>query len=370
MSSDLNNNISNEFVTFIGSEKSVFVSRTKDYLEENGYLIQMFEPINPLIFTNRRGLFFRIIRLVVRFLLYAKKILFQSSGKTVVIHALTPNIVFLSFLLKAKYRKVIVIAYGSDVLRRNKQFDKYLRSSLKFVDVVAATNTNVIKELTNSFENLEGKTALIRFGLPVFDAIDRLDRSGLDKRAAKTSLGLNPDEIVVCIGYCASRGQRQLEVIQYIEEHYQLFSGLQLLVPIQYGKKDLISEVESRCDEIPFLKPISTFYDTEKTAILRLATDILINHSISDSFSGTVQEVLYSGGRVLYQQTLPYANMPGYKTQLTPYSSLDEMTEMLSFSLVEKPTNNSSHLQNLKAELSNISGWKAVLPAWKDLLGT
>jgi lipopolysaccharide biosynthesis regulator YciM len=59
------------------------------------------------------------------------------------------------------------------------------------------------------------KTALVYFGQPGLDWIDRVRRdSPMDKAACKAHFGINPDNTVICVGYNASPGQQQDKAIE------------------------------------------------------------------------------------------------------------------------------------------------------------
>jgi hypothetical protein len=102
---------------------------------------------------------------------------------------------------------------------------------------------------------------------------------------------------------------------------------------------------------------------------MRIATTVLINHSVSDAFSGTVQEIIYSGNMVLACKHLPYDDMPGFNTAIKPYYDLTECVSALhadEFSQWRKITEDA--LEENRAGLRKCSSWDGTIQDWFNII--
>jgi hypothetical protein len=361
-------------VVFFGTTSSVFVVRTAEELRTRGTDVQIIDPyLASSRLAGKSGLR-KLLRLCYRFWYTRQAIRQLDREQTVVIHSLGIELFWVSLLLKRHFKKVVGIAYGSDILRRRKRLDWFLSIGLKRLDCIAATNANVRDVITESFPSTAGKEALvIRFGLSVFDALENL--RDVSPEEARIELGYVADKPLICLGYSASSGQRQQELIDFFAEQPGLHEKYQFVVPVQYGSSEVRLAVEQDCRRVnkmvgsELFRPLTLFQDPDTSALMRLATTVLINHSISDAFSGTVQETVYAGNMVLAGTHLPYSNMPGFGSAIKLYDSLSECVSALnSNSLLQWKCLTEAALTENRAELRKISSWDGVIDEWCNLI--
>ncbi|WP_162787176.1 glycosyltransferase [Notoacmeibacter marinus] len=274
-------------------------------------------------------------------------------------------------MLAGHFDRVVGLAYGSDVLRRNRSFDPLMRFGLKRVEEIAATNHNVMDVLLADFPFLATRRpSILRFGLPVFDELLKIQQ--ISTSQAKTSVGFDTERTLISLGYSASSGQRQLELIDFFASHPEIQDDRIFVVPVQYGSQSVIDSVIAKCEIVNrgigenVFFPLTEFHDPERSALMRRATDILINHSVSDAFSGTVQEVVYAGNLVLAGSHLPYRDMPGFGSAIKPFGSFDDVANALSpESLSEWKSKAAEMAIANQAELHATSSWDAVIADWR-----
>lgn len=359
---------------FFGAEESVFVKRTQTTLIENGIPVTVVDPSKFNGTRTGNTLAHKLWRKLKQFHRVRQHIRSLPKDQTAVIHSLSRDCFWLIPVLANHFDRVVGLAYGSDILRRNKSHDFLLRFGLKRLDVVAATNDNVLDELLASFPFLASRSPqVIRFGLPSFDELLKIEH--VSPAQAKTALGYDADSILICLGYSASQGQRQIELITFFASRVADFSNYVFVVPVQYGSEEVVSAVVTKCAEINarigrnLFIPLTEFHDIKKLALMRRATDVLINHSVSDAFSGTVQEVLYAGNLVLAADHLPYEKMPGYGSAIRAYATLDNAAASLAPDALavwrHEVTATSS---KTRAQLHETSSWDAALPNWRRLI--
>jgi hypothetical protein len=361
-------------IIFIGSSSSIFVTRTQSQLNSCGLSVTIIDPQFGNNDLYGHGLLPKLIRMFGRYRFLSGEIKKHPKESIAVIHFLSTDCSWMVPLLKKRFPRVLGLAYGSDVLRRNKRNDILLRHGLKRLDVVAATNTNILETLCRDFPCLAEKNShIIRFGLPVLDELLKL--AGVSRRKAKATLDFDPGKSLVSLGYSASPGQRQIELIDFFEAHATELGHLNFVVPVQYGSQKYASVVRMRCEDanmrlgVKRFNVLSEFHDPERAAWMRIATDVLINHSISDAFSGTVQEIVFAGNLVLAGSHLPYQKMPGFSSSIKPYETLEQAALLLQEESLAKWHDEASRvLQVNRAALQAISSWDAVCAQWKLLL--
>ena len=361
-------------VVFLGTSNSVFVTRTAEELHARGVDVKIIDPYSASARLVGKSSPVKLLRLLRRIFFTRKTIRQLDQGQTVVIHSLGLDLFWLSPLLRRHFQKVVGLAYGSDILLRRRRLDKLLSRGLQHLDCVAATNTNVRDAILQDFPCVAGKEVrIIRFGLSVFDAVEKL---GVQSAAeARAQLGYMADKPLICLGYSASAGQRQQDLITYFAEQPELLCNYQFVVPVQYGSPEVRLEVEQCCQrmnqklEAEIFHPLSKFHDPHTSALMRLATTVLINHSVSDAFSGTVQEAVYAGSMVLAAKHLPYESMPGFGTSIKPYDNLEECISALHPEALShwKATVEAALPKN-RLDLRKISSWDGVIDDWFTII--
>jgi len=361
---------------FIGDPNSVFVTRTRDALSLRGISVVIVSTQHSETCWPVGRLLNKIVGMYQRFRHIKNEIKKLPRESTAVVHFLSVDVFWLIPLLKRHFIKVSGIAYGSDILRRTPSIDWFFARGLKQLDQIAATNDNVLNMILSDFPFMQQtEHSIVRFGLPVFDAIDEIGK--MSPQEARSQLGYDPDKALVSLGYSASLGQRQIELITHFTAQSEYFHHANFVIPIQYGPSAVCNRVIDACEEAnkrstgPRFHPLTEFHDAKKAALLRRATTALINHSVSDAFSGTVQETVYAGSLVLACSQLPYETMPGFGTAIQPYSQVSDTISILSEGSIESWTNEiQTSLELVQKELRNLSSWDAVIDDWKFLIAS
>lgn len=361
-------------VVFLGRSSSVFVVRTAEELRKRGVDVQIIDPYAASSKITGKSKLIKILRVLYRVWFTRQAIQQLDRQQTVVVHSLSIDLFWLSPLLKHHFKRVVGLAYGSDILRRRKRLDWLLSRGLRRLDCIAATNANVRDNILKSFPNVSAKEVrIIRFGLPVFDELEKLGAKS--PAEARVQLGYLGDKLLICLGYSATSGQRQQELIAFFAEQSALHGKYQFVVPVQYGSPEVRLAVERDCQRVnqklgsKIFHPLSEFHEPDSSALMRRATTVLINHSVSDAFSGTVQEMIYAGNMVLAVEHLPYGNMPGFGTAIKSYYNLKECVAALqSDALSEWRTITEAVLTQTRNDLRKTSSWDGVVNDWYKLI--
>lgn len=363
-------------VLFVGCQTSVFVVRTAEALEQRGLRVEILDPREdlPYEFLARLG---PLGGALSRYLGMRRRLREIESRNVAVIHGLGTDTAWLVPLLKPRFKRVVGVAYGSDILRRRRSRDWVLKPAFAAMDHISATNDNVLDSIKDSFPGLHtGRLSITRFGLPVIDELRNVVLPAGDPERAKKSLGLDSKKVTVALGYSASAGQRQTELIERLSVECDLLAHVQFIVPIQYGSAEVQRAVEAACQVANAacgsrtFVTIPDFYDVHQSAVLRLATDVLVNHSVSDAFSGTVLETIYAGNLVFAARHLPYQSMPGAGSSIWFYDRAEDLVEMLSApSLQGSRRVASATVTATRGAVEAIASWNGVIPSWRRLIG-
>lgn len=363
-------------VLFVGAKASVFVTRTADALCQRGLRVQIIDPRERSQKGHSVAWLGPLGAAALRLFHTIKQLRKAEPYSVAVVHGLGPDTSWIIPLLKQRKRRTVGLAYGSDILRRKKSRDWAIAPALSSLDHISATNHNVLESLTESFPNIDKeKLSICRFGLPVIERMMAYNHDQ-DRISAKTLLGLNERKKVVSIGYSASAGQRQSDLIKLFTSHVQHLEHIQFIVPLQYGDIRTRDAVISLCSAEnarhgrEVFRPLTQFYDVHHSTILRYATDVLINNSVSDAFSGTVLEVLYSGNLIFAVENLPYHDMPGASSAISFYNNPTMLIELLGIqSINERASISKSNLSATRKGIESVASWNGVIPDWNDLLG-
>lgn len=350
----------------IGNKESVFVVNLKKQLSKKEIDANIFDPFECEGLINK----FRLLKklyLILRFILFG--IFYVNKKHTVVFCYLSVHLSWMAPIVKVKSKKLIGIAFGSDVLRRNKKLDFAFLIGLRFFNSLYATNGNVICELNKILPRTCDKidVGLIKFGLPVLDILEELIK--------KEELKQENKKFNVVIGYASESGQMHKEVIAAIYENYHKLEHCKFTLPLQYGstdyKEEIIEFVECINNSVSFelFNVVDDFYDDERMAAFRMSTDIMVNNSLSDAFSGSVQETIFSEGIVMARSRLPYDSMPGYGSSIVTYNNMGELIDLLDKRNIEvMMLSCKSKINSVRRDLIEMSSWRKVINQWVDIL--
>ena len=148
----------------------------------------------------------------------------------------------------------------------------------------------------------------------------------------------------------------------------ELMDEIQLILPITYGgtpkyKNQLLEKLKQLPFEYIFY---DTFLTDEKVAQIRKASDIMIQLQLTDQFSGSMQEHLYSRNVVITGSWLPYETMKENGAWFIEIDKLEELYKVIpeiikDFEKYELKTKNNPQV------ISELSSWDKNIYSWIDL---
>jgi hypothetical protein len=204
------------------------------------------------------------------------------------------------------------------------------------------------------------------FGTSGFEYIDK--HRATPKAEHKAAFGIDPERISVCIGYNAIPEQQHERVIEKLAELPQEEKGkIFLVLPMAYGwgGAKYVERVRQKLSnsQIDFCI-LTEFFDLEKIATLRLATDIFINAQTTDAFCASIRECLYADTVVLNALWLHYREIDEWGLRVEEFSSFEERPKKLSECMKKS---REEYAQNREI-LAEKSSWNNCLEIIKNII--
>lgn len=297
---------------------------------------------------------------------------FDEKYDCIIIHFVHFFLSFFIILIKMKTKNLVLNILGSDFCRV-----KGWRALLQKViylssNKIVFTNPETKKRFhKKNFFIPKTKLKIARFGLPVLDEINKFQLKKLSREDACKKFGFPEEKIIIAAGYNAHRSQKQTLIIKkfaLLPENVRK-KGF-LVFHLGYGdpstKQIILSELEK--NKILNYSIIDNFLGYADIAELRCCTDVLINIQPSDQFSASMQEVLYSGGRIIAGSWLPYQELIENKAAIRLIDTTDEIGEALA---LEISAGKKQHLFPQKSVIEFIdrsSTWKENIEIWANII--
>ena len=303
-----------------------------------------------------------------RFYLYKKSIPQLTGYDIIHFHFIGTDSYFLiNYFKKNSVAKIIFSIWGSDMYRVNSTNEKKFIGACRKADVLTFANEKSIDYFKTKFDWTKNNLYLCRFGLAPLEDIKDL---ALTKNDCKQQLSWNNNKLAVTIGYNLSQAQQHLEILTQFEHEKikRLADKIQLILPITYGgtskyKRQLLDKLS----QLPFEYTVyDTFLTDEKVALIRKASDIMIQVQKTDQFSGSMQEHLFARNVVITGSWLPYETIKEHGGWFIEIDKLDELSNIISLTTTNykeyeaKTLNNPQIISKLSSWVTNIHKWIAL----------
>ena len=317
------------------------------------------------IFTNvfLKILFNRIpkIRLIVRYLggrYFIKH--YVHNGDVIVFQSIIPTYYLLISLMESRTDKIITHWWGSDLYRSTDKTKKILGKILdKCYRVVLFKG--MTSYFVNYFPSHTAKIKYARFGTELIDII-REKRLSFRSNDIRKKYFIPEDKIIITCAYNSHIGQQHILIIEAIEKLPLIVKDkIFLLFPMTYGGDDNYRQsVINRLLESKLPHFIMRSYLTnDDLSEVRLLSDIVVNIQVTDGFSVSIQESLFSGSVLIIGDWLNY---PEYKEWGIFYLkvTLENMHQV-----IEEVLTNLDYYKDLSKPNTEIiyknSSWSAVI---------
>lgn len=281
------------------------------------------------------------------------------------VHAVRPFITLPIYLVRKRFKKIILTYWGSDLFRTSKLHllvTAPLLSCANIIHVLTHEMLAYFEALPWPISRNSKKVRVFDFGNMFFEKIDCYLP---DRNKIKAEFDLDPNKIVCTIGYV---GRPQMQQIKTVESILPLITKkkdkIQLAIPA-YG----ISE--SDFDKLNYLLNnsgikygiYSEFMDPDRVSKFRAITDIFIHAQTTDALSCSVVEHFYSGSVVINGGWLKYENLDNngaYYHKFDTFSSLAEILKSILSNLYEEKDKSKVNIDIVKGLIH----WDVLRPQW------
>jgi glycosyltransferase involved in cell wall biosynthesis len=229
-----------------------------------------------------------------------------KSGDIVNVHYVHKEYSLYAKQIKDQGCKLITTFWGSDYLRASDQQIESYQALLNNSDLITMVEGvhEIFRKQSPKFNH---KVRNTYFGLKLIENIKEV--TGNDITDFKKKYNISSIKKIITIGYNASPSQQHFKIIgaisnlkSYLKEEIHVF------VPLTYGGDN---EYKSRLKlELETAGVTSTVFesklDEKELALLRCASDIVINIQVSDAFSASLSESIAAGKLLIVGDWLPY----------------------------------------------------------------
>lgn len=367
-------------ILLIGDIYSVFLEQLVRELKKNGWTgkidgLMLNPPAKRLAAAvdncycydapARRNRIFNI--LLLPFKLYKAFKLVRSIGHydVVNIHFVQPYLPIFWKEIKKKAGKTVLSVWGSDFYRAGNRARKKLYKIFKECDAITFTNEQSRQDFIKYYNDFEKKSRVCSFGLETLEIIKGIKNQ---KKELRKNFDIPDDKIVISCGYASAAGQQHEKIINIINELDASIRGKCLFIfPMTYGDMIYRKKIEQKLIKsgIDYLV-LKDFMSYEEIARLRLITDIMVHIPVSDQFSGSMQEILFSGNIVIAGDWLPYGVLYEKGVFLLGANSPENLPGVLARAI--------ENLKELKKRTGknrdiiwDLSSWKLNIKKWIEL---
>lgn len=283
------------------------------------------------------------------------------------VHFVDKQSALLSRVLNQQCRRIVCSVWGSDFYRSPQKIRRLQERLYGVSDIITFTNKKSLIEFDSYYsKKYSNKLRICRFGLAPLEVLRKLE---LNKMGCRKHLGLPEDSIIVTVGYNNSPGQQHIEILKSIKKRRkEIPENLFFILPMTYGATNEYRNTVRKYVEQHSLryKIFDRFMPDEEMAMLRRASDIMIQVQITDQFSGSMQEHLYSENVVITGDWLPYGTLDEKGIFMLKVSSVEEVGEKLVYAL--------NNLDSLKEKCKKnpeiiweLSSWEKNIQSWIDV---
>lgn len=285
------------------------------------------------------------------------------------------NLKFLHFLPSDS--KIICSFWGSDLMRETGTENVfYVKKALEKATIITIQTLELAEMLYCKYgRELKSKMQVAQFTIHtgIYDQIDVYKNNTTAIEDFKTKNAIPTNKISIAISHNAFQANNHIEILNELNKlDAHLKNEIVVLLPLGYGRSDTylaqLDAIINKIENIEIVK-LDKFYNPEETALLRLATDLMIQMPISDALSGAMTEVLYAGNQVLSAAWLPYGmlrrNGVVYYEIENFNAILDFVTKYVSHKDDYKVSNNDTAIKSFLFPDTTTAQWLSILDSIK-----
>lgn len=295
------------------------------YVEEK-YIPELLSLVGNAYLLNKPRIRFNLIVKVAQLIgILRFRRLLTKNYNCIIINAITTKYRFLFSVLRKKSHILVLIPWGSEVLRASARSLNTLKKFYSQADYVTTVRHSRFEKDMIKFLNInESKLVDLPNGTKLIDM--HITRH-LEKDVAKRRMGLE-NKYIVTIGYNGYRTQNHIAVLDsLIKVSEYLPSNTHIVLPATYGfSKDYEEELVSKLEETGFgYSILKNFMENDHLYELQCSTDIFIHMQKTDASSASVKEFILAGTVVFNGAWLEY---PEIEVHGKPYIVVEDFSDL------------------------------------------
>lgn len=284
-------------------------------------------------------------------------------------HLYAPGI----FLLRKKYKRIVLTFWGSDFYRSSCITRAFTFPLLRVADKMSFITPNMRDDFMNKslfHVGLRKKTTVLDYGNMLFPYIDSAKELIMkDKTGAYSSLGLLSDRITITIGYVGRPQMQQKEAVEAIlhKINSTIIDNTQIVIPAYGMKEDTYYDLCKMLDESKVCyRIIPDFLGPNEVALLRSITDIFIHPQTTDAFSSSMQECFYANAVIINGEWLQYKDAQEAGSFFLQFKTFDDLPKILLDAVNNIDYYKQKSVVN-KQIMMDLCSWDRWCSEWKKL---
>ena len=267
-------------------------------------------------------------------------------------------------------KKIICTIWGSDIYRASKRVLSKQKEFYSEVDIITFENKNTLEYFDNIFHLNKSKYRFFAFHLKPLESIQNMEQ--ISKEESKRFLNIDPDKVIITIGYSASPGAQHIRILNSLKNDEQLLKlkeKIYFLLPLTYPKiEKYLLKLKQNFRMFPFsFRLFSDFMTNEEVAHLRKATDIFMILTITDQLSGSMLEHLYTQSVVLAGEWLPYSVLEEKGVYFRKVSHSFNDLGALLLDTINNFENEKSKCAVNSNIIAKINDWEIIMENWQNI---
>lgn len=268
--------------------------------------------------------------------------------------------------------KLIVSVWGDEIFRNSPETMKKHKVYYSCADRITMA-TKVMIDRFNSVYNNEfaAKVSMNKFAIGLFDKIDVVKNEFTRGQICEEFGIKHPEKTLVFVGHNGREAQRHTELTkELLNLPQELKDNIILIYTMTYGVRDnaYIEEMEAAAKQTGCEYVIlRDFMNEETSAKLRSICDIMLHAQLTDAFSASIQESLYSGSIIINGSWLPYNELPNYKECVVEYDDITQIGHVLQTVLENQELYKAKFKAN-RDILRQISSLEVTTEKWKETI--
>lgn len=295
---------------------------------------------------------------------------FRVKGYDVVIMNSVTIASFLSALAVSKDTRMVVVFWGSDLLRAGKLAILLMHPLLRRADAVVLETRHFADHFSKLFNGrYDNRVTIADFGTRNADVLYAFVQSHTKEECKKT-YRIPANKLCIFCGYNGDRAHRHKEIYHLLETLPKAHrDSICLVFHCASGlDDDYKAELEALCAKGDMdCRLLTDFLTGDDLAALRMCADVMLNLQPTDAFSASMVENMEAGAIVVKGDWLVYPELEACGAYLLSIPSIDDLPELIQ-DIVENPEPYREKTKQNRGVVL-MQSWDAVRGGWMKALG-